>query len=127
MIILPLIYNLSHHKYIFLCPLAREISHSISTMTLGLFLRNFGRRNREQGPTEKHGKHISGLVCKNYDKTKETSLKAARLEMTPMCTNDGYTSKKKKLITQSSVDGCSVRRQGMELEFGVISLRRNWV
>lgn len=93
-------------------------------MTLGLFLRNFGRNNEEQGPTEKHGKHISGLVCKDQDKTKETRLKAARLEMRPMCTN--MDKQKKKLITQSSANGCSVGSVGKEY-FGVISLRRNWV
>lgn len=95
-------------------------------MTLGLFLRNFGRNNEEQGPTEKHGKHISGLVCKDQDKKKETRLKAARLEMRPTCTKMDKQKKRKKLITHSSVNGCSVGSVGKEY-FGVISFRRNRV
>lgn len=96
-------------------------------MTLGLFLKNFGRNNEEQGPTEKHGKHISGLVCKDQDKTRETRLKAACLEMMPSATR--WIHKKnenKKLITQSTVNGCSVGSVGKGY-FGVISLGRNWV
>lgn len=59
-------------------------------------MRNFGRNNEEQGPTEnRNGKHISGLVCKDEDKTKETRLKAARLEMRPMCTKMDKQTKKK--------------------------------